>query len=100
MVSRAVVSMHVKIHLMYIVQCTYSTDVDSNVIPIDHVNFVYNKCYLVHSLAFLAGKILHWSYGKVDIYRHNFHINPTVMKVKAGQVLRCAPFIISKVDSN
>ena len=30
--------------------------------------------------------------GKVDILCHNFHINPRVMKVKAGQVLRCAPF--------
>ena len=28
---------------------------------IDHVNFVYNKCYLAHSLDFLAGKILLWS---------------------------------------
>ena len=34
---------------------------------IDHVTFVYNyKCDLVHSLASLAGKILHWSYGKFD----------------------------------
>ena len=33
----------------------------------DHVNFVDNKRDLVHSLASLAGKILHWSYGKVVI---------------------------------
>ena len=63
-----------------------------NMVGIDHVNFVYNKCDLVHSLGILAGKILHWSYGKVDCLCHNFHINPRVMKVKAGQVLRCAPF--------
>ena len=60
---------------------------------IDHVNSVYNKCDHVHSLGILAGKILlHWFYGKVDILCHNFHIKPRVMKVKAGQVLRCALF--------
>ena len=59
--------------------------------PIDHVNFVYNKCDLVYSLSILAGKILHWSFGKVAILCHNFSINPRVMKVKARQVLRCAP---------
>ena len=58
----------------------------------DNMTFVYNKCDLAHSLASLAGKILHRSYGKVDILCHNFHINPRVMKVKAEQVLRCAPF--------
>ena len=42
---------------------------------IDHVNLVYNKCDLVHSFSILAGKILHWSYGKVK---------PRVKKVKAG----------------
>ena len=64
-------------------------EVDS---AIDHVNLVYNKCDLVHSFSVLAGKILHWSYGKVDISCHNFHIKPRVMKVKAGQDLRGAPF--------
>ena len=59
---------------------------------------VNNKCDLVHSFGILAGKILHWSYGKIDIMCRNFHINPRVMEVKAGQVLRCAPFIKSKVD--
>ena len=59
---------------------------------IDDVNFVYNKCDLEQSLGILAGKILHWSYWKVDILSHNFHINPRVMKEKSGQVLRCAPF--------
>ena len=58
----------------------------------DHVNSVYNQCDLVHSLSILAGKILHWFYRKVYILCHNFHINPRVMKVKPGQVLRCAPF--------
>ena len=53
--------------------------------PTDHVNFVYIKCDLVHSLASLAGKILHWSLWEleVDILCHNFHINPRVMKVKS-----------------
>ena len=46
----------------------------------------------VHSLGNLAGKIQHWSCEKVDILCHNFHINPRVLKVKAGQVMRCAPF--------
>ena len=32
-----------------------------NVVRIDYVNFVYNKCDLVHYLASLAGKTLHWS---------------------------------------
>ena len=54
------------------------------VLRIDHVNFVYNKCDHVHSLASLAGKILHWSDGKVDILCHNSHINPRV-KVKADK---------------
>ena len=53
-------------------------------ISIDHVNFVNNKCDLVHSLSLLAGKILHRSYDKVVILCNNFHINPRVMKVKAG----------------
>ena len=64
-------------------------------LSIDHVNFmnhVYNQCDLVHSLASLAGKILHRSYGKVYILCPNFRINPRITKVKAGQVLRCAPF--------
>ena len=59
---------------------------------IDHVNLVYNKCDLVISFSILAGKILHWSYGNVDILCHNFLIKPRIMKVKAAQVLRCAPF--------
>ena len=52
----------------------------------------------MHSLSILAGR----SYGKVDILCHNydtkcqlshyFNINTRVMKVRAGQVLRCAPF--------
>ena len=58
---------------------------------IDHVNFVDNKCDVEHSLSILAGKILHGSYGKVEILCPNFHIKPRVMKVKAEQVLRCAP---------
>ena len=45
----------------------------------DHVNFVYNKCDLERSLGILAGKILRWSYGKLDILCHNFHINQRVM---------------------
>ena len=40
---------------------------------VDHVNFVYNKRDLVHSLSKLTY---------------------CVMTVKVGQVLRCAPFII------
>ena len=65
-------------------------------ITIDHVNFVYNKCDLVHSSASLAGKILHWSYGKVVILWHNFDIIPRVMKVKTVEM--CPPFI--KGDKN
>ena len=53
-----------------------------------------NKCYLVHSWAFLLGKILHRSDGKVDILCHTFHINPRIIKVTS------APFIIPKVDEN
>ena len=37
---------------------------------IDHVNFDYNKCDLVHSLGILAGNVLHRSYGKVDNLWH------------------------------
>ena len=62
-----------------------------NRLAIDRVSFVYNKCDLVHSLSILAGTILHRS-GKVENLCHNFHINPRIKKVKAGQVLRCAPF--------
>ena len=58
---------------------------------IDHELCLQN-CDLVHSLSILAGKILHWSYGKIDILCRNVHIEPRVMKGKAGQVLRCAPF--------
>ena len=45
------------------------------------ISMVYNECDLVHvhSLGILAGKILHWSYGKVDILCYNFHINPRVI---------------------
>ena len=52
---------------------------------LDHVNFVHNKCDLVHSSSTLAGTILHRSYGKVDILCRNFHIKPRVVKVKAGK---------------
>ena len=41
---------------------------------------------------YILWKILHWSYGKVDILCQNSNMNSTIMKVKAGQVLRCAPF--------
>ena len=30
--------------------------------------------------------------GKLTFFGQHFHINPRVMKVKAGKVLRCAPF--------
>ncbi len=40
----------------------------------DHVTFVYNNSDLVHSTAFLAGKILHWSCGKVYILS-NLQVN-------------------------
>ena len=43
-------------------------------ITIDHANYVYNKCDLVRSLSILAGKILHWSYGKNDILCHNLKV--------------------------
>ena len=73
-----------------------------------HVNLVYNKCDLVHSVSILAGTVLlHWFCAKVDILCHNFHIKQRVMKVKAGQVLRWwsdvpppLKLIISKVDKN
>ena len=58
-----------------------------NVWSIYRVTFVYYTCDLEHYLASLAGKILHLSYGKVDILWQNVCINLRVMKVKAGQVL-------------
>ena len=53
-----------------------------------HICF-YNKCDLVHSGASLAGKILHWSYGKVDILCHNFYRSS--MKVKSWTSFEMCP---------
>ena len=52
-----------------------------------YVKFVFNKCDLV--FGGIPGKILH---GKVNILCHNFNINPRIIEVKAGQVLRWPPF--------
>ena len=63
------------------------------------VNFVYNKCDPVHSLAGLAGKILHWSYGKVDMLCHNFHNIQELWKLKHDECWDVPPFIISKIEN-
>ena len=64
------------------------------------VNFVYNKCDLVHSLASLAGKILHWScYGKVDILCC-FPQKSKSYESKSWTCFHMPNFIILKVDKN
>ena len=52
----------------------------------DHVTFVYKKSDPLHARAFLAGKILSWSYEIFHILYYN------KSKVAAEQVLRFALF--------
>ncbi len=53
---------------------------------VDHVTSVYKKSDLVHSRAFLAGIILHWSYGKFT-----FGSKLQLKKITAEPGMRCAP---------